>query len=119
VSSIVPLSRSPYRAPATGERARGQGRAARPHAERSRRRAPNGGAGQRSGPLTVSAPWQDAWLGRTTTGTSRPAGWLELQAVRGAKRSAWLGRARLCDGPGWPQAMSEAMPGRAVLARVH
>jgi hypothetical protein len=39
--------------------------------------------------------------------------------LRGAKRSAWLGLARLCDGPGWPQAMSEAMPVRVMLARVH
>ena len=108
MSSIVPLSRSPYRAPGAGEQARGQGRAARPHAERSRRRAPNGGTDQRSGPLTVSAPGPGcvAWAhddgNERTSWLVRPAG----NARREAQRVAG------------PEARRDEVPGRLRDAAV-
>ena len=112
VKSIVPLSRSPYRAPGTGEQARGHGRAARPHAERSRRQAPNGGTDQRSGPLTVSAPGPGcvAWAyddgDEQTRWLVRPAG----NARREAQRVAGP-EARRDEVPGWPRhaGMSDAI----------
>ena len=127
MSSIVPLSRSPYRAPGTGEQARGQGRAHRPHAERSRRRAPNGRGAQRSGPLTVSAPgpgcvaWayddgdeQTRWLVRPAGNARREAQRVagpELEE-RGARAAAGRGRER-SDARG---SVSDGAPGEGRQA---
>ena len=66
------------------------------------RRAPNGRGAQRSGPLTRSAPWQDAWLGRTTQGRARLAGApgaaCSLSAPPGAPGRARSGRRHAARG---------------------
>ena len=109
--SIVPLSRSPHRAPGAGEEERGQGRGVKPHADRSGGEAErvNGSAKR---PLTVSAPgpgcvaWayddgdeQTRWLVRSAGNARR-----EAQRVAGPEACRDEVPGRLRDA-----AVSEAM----------
>ena len=112
MSSIVPLSRSPYRAPGTGEQARGQGRAHRPHAEHSRQASTERARSSAQRALDRERPRaRMRGLGARRRGRADPLAGEPCRPCAARSASAWLGPSSKREVPGRLRdaAVSEAM----------